>query len=155
MKKTILFIALLLTKTVTAQDKSTINELANSSKLEQVKLASDKIADAAATKFEYFKTTDRTVTLDKYKVLIYTPASFTAEDKKEFTPEEKAQCLQIVWLIREDGSYVFKEVTGTEENLLPFWQNTFNTDKSDYRVTPDLKYKYVKNENSVSIVKSY
>lgn len=155
MKKHILLIALLLTTIVRAQDTKTINQLVNTSSLDQMKFASDKIADAAATKFEYFKITDRNVTLDKYKVLIYTPASFTAEDKKEFTTEEKAQCLQIVWLIREDGSYVFKEVTGTEENLLPFWKNTFNTDKSDYRVTSDLKYKYVKNENSVSIVKSY
>lgn len=155
MKRNFLLIALLLTAIVRAQDTNTINQLVNASSLDQVKNASDKIAASAGTKFEYFKTTDRKVTLDNYKVVVYTPASFTAEDKKEFTPEEKEQCLVVVWLVQKDGTYIFKEVSNSQENIQPFWNNTFTASANEYRVNPDLKYKYVKNENSVSIVKSY
>jgi hypothetical protein len=155
MKKTILFIALLLTTIATAQDTETINSLVNSNTLDQVKNTSDKIAASAGTKFEYFKTTDRTLRDEKYKVVVYTPSTFTAEDKKEITAEEKQQCLLVVWLVSQDGTYIFKEVNSSSENLQPFWNTTFTASTNEYRVNKDLKYKYVTNENSVSILKSY
>lgn len=155
MKKALSLLLLLSCFLIKAQDTTTINQLINASSIDQLKNTSDKIAASASTKFEYFKTTDRTVTNDKYKVVVYTPASFTAEDKKQFTPEEKEQCLLVVWLVREDRTYIFKEVNSSAENLQQFWKTTFSSSANEYRVNPDLKYKYVKNENSVSIVKSY
>lgn len=154
MKKLLLSILTLVTLSAFSQDKATINALVNSQSLEQIKATSDRIAHSASEKFEYFKTTDRTLRDEKFKVVVYTPASFTAEDKKEITAEEKAQCLIVVWKVKDNG-FAFSEVNSQESNLLPFWNATFTANDKEYRVDKDLKYKYVKNENSVSIVKSY
>lgn len=154
MKKLLLLSALLFSILANSQDVATINQLVNATSLEQVKNTSDKIAAAATNKFEYFKTADRTVTLDKYKVVVYTPKGFAPVNKDKLTPEEKEQCLLVVWLVKEDGSFIFKEVSSKAENVQPFWSNTF-TASDEYRVNKDLKYKLVKQENSLSIVKSY
>lgn len=154
MKKFTLLFAVLIGLIANAQDTATIKAFVASPTLEQIKSASDKIAASAAEKFEYFKTTDRSLRDEKFKVVVYTPASFTTEDKKEFTSEEKAKCLIVVWRVTNDG-FAFSEVTNQEQNLKPFWSSTFSATENDYRFDKDIKYKYVKNENSVSIVKSY
>lgn len=143
-----------MTAIVNSQDLPTINSMALSTSLEQIKNTSDKVAASGLEKFEYFKTTDRTLREEKFKVVVYTPATFTAEDKKEITAEEKAKCLIVVWRITDNG-FTFSEVNNQEQNLLPFWNATFSSAHNEYRVNKELKYKYVKNENSVSIVKSY
>lgn len=154
MKHFILLFVLLLGVATNAQDTSTISAFVTSPTLEQIKLTSDKIAASASEKFEYYKTTDRSLRDEKFKVVVYTPSSFTAEDKKDFTAEEKAKCLIVVWRVTNDG-FAFSEVTNQEQNLKPFWDATFSTTENDYRFNKNIKYKYVKNENSVSIVKSY
>lgn len=154
MKKIILLFVFLISFIGFAQDLETINALVNSNSLEQIKTTSDKIAASATTKFEYFKTTDRSLRDEKFKVVVYTPASFTDEDKKEFSPEEKQQCLIVVWRVTDNG-FTFSEVNNQPENLLNFWRSNFTTTENEYRVNPHLKYKYVTHENSVSIVKSY
>jgi len=77
----------------------------------------------------------------------------TEADKAEFTQEEKEKCLVVVWSDYGNG-YSFFEVVNQDKNLLPFWNATFTSDK-EYRVSKELKYKFVKNESSYSIVKSY
>ena len=154
MKKLLLTLTLLIGLIANAQDNSTIKAFVTSPTLEQIKLASDKIAASASEKFEYYKITDRSLRDEKFKVVVYTPATFKAEDKKDFTPEEKAKCLIVVWRVTNEG-FAFSEVTNQEQNLKPFWSSTFSATENDYRFDKNIKYKYVKNENSVSIVKSY
>lgn len=151
--KKIIFI-LLFTTSIFAQDLSTINSMVLSNSIEEVKLTSDKFASAAIEKFEYFKTANRTLRDEQFKVIVYTPITFTAEDKKEISAEEKEMCLIVVWRVTDKG-FTFFEVNQKEQNLLPFWKATFSDTEKEYRINKDLKYKYVKNENSVSIVKSY
>lgn len=153
MKKLLLLAFLLIVALVQAQDTQTINLMAKSNSLEEIKTVSDKIANSASEKYVYFKTGNRTLRDEKYKVVIYTPATMTEEEKKELSPEEKDKCLLVVWS-DYNGTYSFFEVYSQDKNLLPFWNTTFAS-AQEYRVSKDLKYKIVKNENSSSIVKSY
>jgi hypothetical protein len=154
MKNLIFTIVLLIGITASAQDTATINAFVSSQSLEQIKQASDKIVQTSLQQFDYYKTTDRSLREEKFKVLVYTPSSFTAEDKKEFSIEEKAQCLLVVWRVTDSG-FTFAEVYNQPDVLLPFWRANFTATDNEYRVDKSLKYKYVTNENSVSIVKSY
>lgn len=153
MKKIILLL-LLITYGAFAQDNATINAMVLSNSIEEVKATSDKISSLTVDKFSFYKVTDRTLRDDKFKVVVYTPASMTEEEKKEFTTEEKAMCLLVVWKVTDNG-YTFYDVTSKEENVRPFWNATFTTSDTQYRVNKDLKYKIVKNEETYSILKSY
>ncbi len=150
----ILIAYLLLSFGAFAQDNTTINALVSSSSVEEIKATSDKISSLTADKFSFYKVTDRTLREDKFKVVVYTPASMTEEEKQEFTPEEKAKCLLVVWKATENG-YTFYDVTSTEQNIRPFWNATFTNSDTQYRVNKDLKYKIVRNEETYSILKSY
>jgi hypothetical protein len=153
MKKLLLLASLLIVSLVQAQDLQTINLMVKCNSLEEIKAVSDKIAGSASEKYVYYKTGNRSLGEEKYKTVIYTPASMTEEDKQEFTQEEKDKCLIVTWS-DYNGSYSFFEVNNQDKNLTPFWNTTFVSAK-EYRVSKDLKYKFVKNENSSSIVKSY
>ncbi|MFE3849102.1 hypothetical protein ACFX5D_14105 [Flavobacterium sp. LB3P45] len=154
MKKLLLLtVALLALSFAQAQDLQTIDLMVQSNSLEDIKWVSDKIAVLSPEKYVYYKTGNRTLRDEKYKTIIYAPASMTDEDKKEFTQEEKDSCLIVVWSDK-GNSYSFFEVSNQDKNLLPFWKITFASDK-EYRVSKELKYKFVKNETSSSIVKSY
>lgn len=152
--KKVFSLLLLLTFGAFAQDNATINAMVQSNTVEEIKATSDKISSLTADKFSFYKVTDRTLREDKFKVVVYTPASMTEEEKQEFSPEEKAKCLLVIWKATESG-YTFYDVTSTEQNLKPFWNQTFTTTDTQYRVNKDLKYKIVKNEETYSILKSY
>ncbi len=153
MKKLLLLATLLIGILAGAQDFQTINLMVKSNTLEEIKKVSDKIAVSAPEKYVYYKTGNRSLREEKYKTVIYTPISMTEAEKAEFTQEEKEKCLVVVWSDYGNG-YSFFEVNNQDKNLLPFWNSTFTTD-NEYRFSKDLKYKFVKNENSCSIVKSY
>ncbi|WP_281237863.1 hypothetical protein [Flavobacterium praedii] len=153
MKKLLTLFCLLIVAFINAQDLPTIKLMAKSNSLEEIKKVSDKIANSASEKYVYFKTGNRTLRDEKYKVVIYTPATMTEEQKEELSQEEKDKCLLVVWS-DYGGTYSFFEVYSEDKNIIPFWETTFVQD-FDYRVTKDLKYKLVKNEKKYSIVKSY
>lgn len=153
--KTLLFsILALLSITANAQDKSTIQTMANASSVEELRTVSDKIASSAGQKFTFYKIGARSLRDEKYKTVIYTPADMTEADKAEFTAEEKERCLIVVWK-DNGGSYTFSEVYSDPKNIMPFWNATFKASETEYRVAPELKYKLVGNEKTASIVKSY
>ncbi len=154
MKKLLLLIALIIGSVIQAQDLATIKVMANATSLDEIKAVSDKIALSAGDKFVYYKTGNRSLRDEKYKTVIYAPASMTDEEKKEFSQEEKEKCLIVVWIDTGTG-YTFFEVDNQEKNLKPFWNSIFTTAENEFRVDKSLKYKYIKNEHSVSIVKSY
>lgn len=128
--------------------------MSKTSSLDEVKAISDKIAASSAQSFTFYKVGSRTLRDEKYKTIIYTPATMTEADKAEFTAEEKEQCLIVVW--RDYGDhYTFFEVYSKYDNIRPFWNATFTSSENDYRVNKDLTFKFVKNEKSAAIVKSY
>ena len=154
MKKALSVLLLLSCFFVKAQDTTTINQLVNASSIDQVKNTSDKIINASSQKYVYYKTSDSSLREEKYKVVLYTLASVTDADNTKLSDIEKENLIKVYWFDK-GNNYSFKEVYGPEETLKPFWVSTFSASLNEYRVNPDLKYKYITNENSVSIVKSY
>ncbi len=153
MKKLFLLL-LLLTFGAFAQDNATINAMVQSNTVEQIKTVSDNIISSGSEKYIFYKIADSSLREQKRKVAIYTLASVTDNDNTKLSEEEKESRINIIWN-DDNGVYSFKEVYGPEDMIKSFWNQTFTTTDTQYRVNKDLKYKIVRNEETYSILKSY
>lgn len=178
MKKLILLNVLLFSLIIQAQNQNIINKMVESKTIEDLKVVANDIASKSKTKYEFYNIFRYSVPKgESYQYLVYNKATMSEVEKKELASNSFKNCLVIKFgewnkgentdlAIKGDLVYFFKEVTSKYLDLDEFWISTFcpgtspeelinNYKLKEFRVNKDLKYKFVKNDETWTISKSY
>jgi len=178
MKKLLLLTALLIGFFAQGQNQDIINKMTESKTIEDIKMVANDIASKSKTKYVFYKTVRYSIPKgESYQYIVYAKETMSDAEKKELASNSFEHCLVIKFgewdkgenadlEIKGDLVYFFKEVTSKYLDLDEFWISTFcpgttpeqlqdNYKLKEYRVNKDLKYKFVKNEDTWKIAKSY
>lgn len=155
MKKILLLLSFFLSFAVNAQDVATINKLAKSYSMDELRALSDKIAKSASVKLN-FLTIENEKKPDGEKLVVF-----------QYTADGKNNDLTIMFGTNDDASYYFSTAFGKYSDLAGFYVSTFyptsspdivfnNSNLQQYRVNKDLRYKISELEpDSWTLEKTY